>query len=83
LAIDEETNIKIIDLYFNQPKTIPDIVKIFRKSSRDVNVSKVYRKQETNRSAKKMKPRRKNTHQISPMIGYNKKIRHLIYLLDN
>ncbi len=45
LAIDEETNNKIIYLYFNQPKTIPDIVKIIRKSSRDVNVSKVHRKQ--------------------------------------
>lgn len=45
LAIDEEINNKIIDLYFNQPKTIRDIEKIIRKSSRKVNVPKEHRKQ--------------------------------------
>src|SRR5215207_6336325 len=37
MAIDEDTKSKIIDLYLNQHKTIRQIAKIVKKSSRDVN----------------------------------------------
>ena len=47
MAIDEETKRKIIDLYSNQHKTIREITRITKKSSRDITAILKERKQES------------------------------------
>ena len=72
--------IKLLISVFNQPKTIPDIVKIIRKPSRDVNASKVYRKQ----TGAQKNVTTKIEYQSN--ITYDRlkqRMRYLIYLLDN
>ena len=36
MPVDEETRRKIVELYFNEHKTIRDISKLSKKSSRDI-----------------------------------------------
>ena len=51
MAIDENTKRKIIDLYSNQHKTIREITKITKKSSRDITAILKEQKQESSTQA--------------------------------